>query len=164
MVYGQHDFNKTLESVKFLEIQDENLIFLPPNLSLFFPNLTGITIKNSKLQKLDSRDLQPFYELSLLRVTNNPITSLDAELLRYNPNLRVIDFSNNKIRAVGRNLLLTLPSAVSVYFAKNDCVNENALNPVDILRLNIKLPKLCPMPEVSFPTTVKIEENLSFEQ
>lgn len=93
MVFGKHEFNKTLESVKFLEIQDENLFFIPPNLSLFFPNLIGLVIGNSKLQSLQSQDLKPFYNLSLLRIFKNPLTTLNADTFRYNPNLQVIDMS-----------------------------------------------------------------------
>lgn len=144
-VYGNHEVNKTSDSVTFFEVQDENLQYIPSNLAFFFPNLTGITIVNSKLQRLVSDDLRPFFNLNLLRVSKNPITELFADSFRYNSKLLVIDMSSNKIRGVGKNLLLTLSKLVSVYFTKNECVDEYAEDPLRILRLNVKLSKICPI-------------------
>lgn len=144
MVYGNHDAGKTLESVAFLDIRDENLVSIPQNLAFFFTNLTGIIIVNSKLQQLTSDDLRPFYGLQLLQIVGNPLTTLHAETFRYNPELMVVNLSSNKIMAVGKNLLLNLPAIRSVFFSGNSCVNENAEDPIKILRLNLKLSKLCP--------------------
>lgn len=157
MVYGNHNVNKTLESVTFLDIRDENLVSIPPNLEFFFTNLTGITIVNSKLQQLTADDLRPFYGLQLLRIVKNPLTTLRADTFRYNPKLMVIDLSSNKIMAVGKNLLLTLPYIRSVIFSDNSCVNENAEDAIRIMRLNLKLSKLCPFDDAIPNRTTSID-------
>jgi hypothetical protein len=65
MVYGSHITGQSLGSVEFLNIADDNLNSIPPNLALFFPNLRGILIRKSNLIFLSSDDLKNFYNLTI---------------------------------------------------------------------------------------------------
>lgn len=144
MVYGNHLSKQSAETVQFFHISNEILTTMPTNLDIFFPNLRGIIVQKSNLIHLSCDDLKSFYNLTIFSATGNPLESIDGDLFRYNPSLQLVDLSSNKIREIGENLLLTLPKLKEAYFAKNLCVDENAKSPIEILRLNVKLPRLCP--------------------
>jgi hypothetical protein len=156
MIYGSHIAKKTSSSVEFLRVTNEIFTSVPPNLNIFFPNLLGIIIDNSNLIHLSSDDLKSFYNLTVFKATGNPLESIDGDLFRYHPSLTHVDFSSNKIREVGENLFITSAKLTNAYFAKNLCIDENAKNPIEVLRLNIKLPRLCPKQSASSTSAVEM--------
>jgi hypothetical protein len=60
-VNGQSNFQGL--SYKMLEIRDQLVNYMPEGIEVFFPNLEGILIYNSKLKKIEKKDLQKFPKL-----------------------------------------------------------------------------------------------------
>lgn len=137
--------------------------FFPRNITTFFPNIQYLTFTGNAITDININDLIPLRNLRMLDLAMNKITSLDSNLLSLfvNNKMTFIRFSSNNITCVGHDFIL--PSADTVDFRLNPCINQQAVNPTQLanLRSNLRancLPDNCPS-EVNPPEDAPPEES-----
>jgi hypothetical protein len=69
-----------------VRIKDQVVNFIPDGLGKFFPEIELLEIANSKLKKVEKKDLEKFPNLKLLVLTQNEIKFLPNDLFEGNLN------------------------------------------------------------------------------
>lgn len=126
-------------NVKSLQINNQEIAFMPRGVENFFPQLSFLRIFETKIYKISPEDLK-LTELRKLAVHNGFIETLSSDIFKYAPKLNHINFSYNNLKHVSRNFLgsLTLNSA---YFQGNPCINLYGEN---IAKIKRQLELFCP--------------------
>lgn len=132
-VNGFHAFNQQIR-------------FFPHGIEKFLPNLTLISISNSKLQSIEQFDLKTFPLLKHLRLEYNEIEVISDDLFAYNPELQTVTFDyNHKLRAIGHNWI---PGGlVEANFIESGCISNFADTKNDLTGLQAEIQKTCLTPE-----------------
>lgn len=128
--------------VEMLLIDEQQMKFVPENLSLHFPNLKGLIIDSSELSSLSKEDLQQFPQLKFLMVGNNNIEVLENDLFEGNGQIEWLAFINNFTKHIGSEILNPLEDLKVANFQRNTCVNFKALE-MDIGRLKTLIRRDC---------------------
>jgi hypothetical protein len=121
-VNGESNFDGSKYSA--VNIWKQVVHFIPEGLGGFFPNLEELTIKISKLKKVQKEDLQQFPKLRFLDLHLNKIEFLPGDLLDANPELRAIAVGYNQISHVSHNLVTSLNKLEFIFLKGNKCIDE----------------------------------------
>ncbi len=151
-IYGNHMSNRTDADVQGLAIQSQGLQFFPLKIETFFPNIRAIDVYSNSISSISNSHLRSFTGLVHFSVIDNPIESLDSDLFRGLPALSYISFNNNTVKNVGHDFFL--PLSGQIFFERNDCIHQRALNAAEIENLRFNLLRQCP------PTISQIEKSL----
>ena len=82
------------------------------------------------------------------------LTTIDGDAFKHTPKLYYIDFDGCGVQHVGHDLVTHLDDLGIMKFGFNPCVDREAFNRDEILKLNAELPILCPPVDPSTrPTT-----------
>jgi Leucine-rich repeat (LRR) protein len=161
-------FNK-LDSLKFLLLDDNDLLFLPDFVFYATSNLTALSLARNRILNLQTVGLVGLLYLQKLDVSYNNITHLSELSLPPFPHLEVADFRYNPIEAIFPNtfevmnttktLLLGSPNT-PIEFSPNSFYGLTALNRLDVTNVKIgflERPMFKGMPELkSLTLTGKI--------
>ncbi|KAL7027054.1 hypothetical protein ACKWTF_005282 [Chironomus riparius] len=127
-LYGVHAFEKENKDVKIVQISNQNLLKMPRELELFFPNIEGFFINFCNLSSINKEDLQPYKKLKYFSVRNNLFTRIEGNLFQFSPKLQFVSFGYNKIGEIGNLLLDKLNYLQIASFIKNKCIDRIAIN------------------------------------
>lgn len=90
-----------LETIEELSISKQQVLFLPLNLSDFFPNLSKLSIVDSELMmSIDEKAFRGFDRLTELNLSNNKLVEIRAESFLELSALTKLDLSHNRIETV----------------------------------------------------------------
>lgn len=142
-VNGTHLLNRTDHHVQRLYMLNQNLPFIPINLSRFFPNLVSMHIENSGLHQITSMDFQPFPNLRALSFDRNLILDIDDDTFDHNQNLRWLGVPKNSIRSVGLNTFKNLPELVTLEMLGNVCIDKTEKDRDAVVQLISDLATAC---------------------
>lgn len=124
-ISGNHEDGKFNEDVKYFSCEEQTVNFFPLQLSIFFPNLERVEIKNSNLLEVQSSDLRQFRgNLDEIWLDNNQLEVLEANLFKFNPNLNEIHLNNNKIKHIEDGAFNGLKKLQSLFLRGNPCVDN----------------------------------------
>lgn len=143
-VSQSHLSEKTNDDVTGVRFNDQQLDFVPRNITGQLQNIRALEIGFTALKVITKFDLKQFPDLVNFYLVSNPLEALDGDLFEFTPNLQYLSFYGNKITNVGPNLLCNLKSLIYVTFNGNLCTNMTALNPNEILDLSRRLAYVCP--------------------
>lgn len=96
-VDGDHADNKTNSDVVSFIAKNQNISFVPHNISKFFTNLSRFEVKNSLLTGVVKENLAGLAKLDTLILTNNRIRSLKADVFEDLYNLKRVELSGNEL-------------------------------------------------------------------
>lgn len=116
----------------------------PEDIENFFPNLIGLRIYKSGLKELSKENLRPYPQLKLLALDENEIEVLEKNLFEHTPSLQWIYFDANNIVHIAPKLLGSLSQLQWAYFSGNLCIDENAIDSMQVHRLTLKMSAKCP--------------------
>lgn len=106
---------------------------------------------NGLLSSISADDLKPFQNLLSLSLARNNLDTIDGNLFEYSKNLQVIDFNDNPLEHIGFDLFANLEWLERANFTLCNCINFDALNPEQILKLNDMMPEECPPLDTTTP-------------
>jgi Leucine-rich repeat (LRR) protein len=136
---------QNLSNIKMLVIDEQQMSFLPSNLSTFFPNLEGLIIDASELSEITQNDLKDFKNLKFLFIGNNNVAEISSDLFSKNPNIQWITFINNFTKRIGPDVFKSLHALDYANFQRNSCVNYKAVGSDEIEKLNYFVQRDCSM-------------------
>lgn len=108
--------------VKGIYIEFSVIYYFPKNIDHKFPNLTAISIINSKLREIHQMDLKVFPELRYLSLKGNEIQVIEKNLLELNPKLEVVSFNHNHIKHIDPKVFDGLKDIKVLQLALNTCL------------------------------------------
>lgn len=158
-VTKNHLPSKGNDHVDYFRLMYEELGHFPEELENFFPNLIGLRIYKSGLKEVSKEDLRPYPQLKLLALDENEIEVLEENLFEQTPNLQWIYFDDNNIVHIAPKLLGSLSQLQWAYFSGNLCIDENAINSMQVHRLTLKMSAKCP-PTVDMMIEIFQQSNL----
>lgn len=142
-VTHRHLVGRDNDDVQALFI-DESIAFTPRNIHSFFPNLVAFTIYNKNTAELTRESLKGLNDLRLFEFSYNSLRIVEPDLFIENPKIEWIHFGNNPIRHVGFNVFDNLQNLKSLYLDNTACIDELAINPVDLDILKFRILVNCP--------------------
>ncbi|KAG5666669.1 hypothetical protein PVAND_014684 [Polypedilum vanderplanki] len=156
-VTGTHlpGFNNS--NVKVIEAFGNNtLSFFPRNFSQHFPNLIGITLKNTTIETLYGDEIDEYGELfEWFAFGHSNLITISSNLFMKTPNVVSIFFFNTKLEHVGHNLFtpLNITQLKHMNFQENICINQIASSQTQITTLINTLQIQCPFENENLSTT-----------
>lgn len=117
-VDGVHKRGKRNSDVTSLTISNQNVKFLPNEISKILPNLRSLKIDNSKLSKLTNSPFQ-HPQLTSLIINNNHIRHIDPTTFKNLPQLTELDLSKNYIKRLPPSVFETLPNLKELSLSDN---------------------------------------------
>jgi Leucine-rich repeat (LRR) protein len=106
--------------VTSLEIENQNLKFLPLNLSKVFPNLTKFVVANSGLLQITGKSLEGLENLKEIKIVGNKnLTHLTSDTFAGLDKLENVDLSDNEINSMDKNVFVTLQNLKIVNMSHN---------------------------------------------
>lgn len=142
-VIGDHDVGRTNDNVEYLTIKDQFMPYFPERLLDYFKILKAVGITNTQLLTLSATDLQEIPGLLHVSVQENNLISLDGDLFSLTPHLKYFAADFNRIEHVGTDFFIP-DNMTFLLLGFNVCVNVNAQDRSEVLRLARSLPELCP--------------------
>lgn len=112
------------KEVQELLIVDQQTLYLPSNLSDFFPSLRKLSVINSGMIEFNDEALQTV-EIEELNFSRNQLTEVRAKSLEKFRKLHTLDFSNNKIEKIEVSSFENLEALSELY------LNDNSLSKID---------------------------------
>lgn len=127
---GSHKPNKNNYDVTHLVISNQDVKYLPNDISRQFPYLKELIIDNSKLKNINQVPLKKLPHLKRLIIKGNDIDKIDPKAFTELPQLEYLDLSRNNIKELPVGVFEKLPNLKALN------LNENALLslPHDIIR------------------------------
>lgn len=109
------DMFHRLENLKYLLLDENDLLFLPDFVFYATSNLSALSLSNNKILNLQTVGLAGLLFLQKLDVSNNNITHLSELSLPPFPHLEVADFRNNPISSIFPNTFEIMNSTRTLY-------------------------------------------------
>lgn len=109
-----------LDNLKFLLLDENDLLFLPDFVFYATSNLTTLSLSNNKILNLQTVGLAGLLYLQKLDVTRNNITHLSELSLPPFPHLEVADFRHNPISSIFPNTFEIMNSTKSLYLGSTN--------------------------------------------
>jgi hypothetical protein len=145
-ITGIHLSGKTNDDVQAIIFRDQNLDYVPKNITKFFKNNINFQIIGTSLKEISKFDLQQFPDLTYCGIRYNYLETIDGDLFSFTPKLVFIRIEGNRITNVGPNFLINLKYLQSIDFSRNQCLNYDSVNdtPDKIANLIRSLHHMCP--------------------
>lgn len=158
-VTGDHNNEVyTNDNVACFWVAAQNLPFIPKGIGNFFKNLRALLFQKTNMLSISSKDFQPFPQIEYLNMHSNNLTTLDGDLFSYTPLLRYLHVGWNQIQHIGHNLVTNLEGLQHLYLFGNPCIDRQAANRSEVLRLASEMSLLCPPLVVTTTTKRPIEQ------
>jgi len=113
------DGNVDPKDITTLEIVDQNVLYLPINLLILFPNIKKLVVKNSKLIEISKEEFNGFNGLLEVAITKNNLVTLPSNTFAQSLNLKTIDISSNKLNELPSGFFSQLRNLQSINASSN---------------------------------------------
>lgn len=129
------DGNKSPIDVGWLEINEQDTVYLPNGIGVLFPNLTMLEIENSRVWFVERSNFAKMNKLSLFYLTSNPIANIPFDSFYDLKSLQDLDISSCQLTKLHSRLLETNQEL------KAFNISDNRLEtlPSKLFKKNIKL-------------------------
>lgn len=127
-VSSNHMSGKSNNDVKALVIDNQNIGFVPYNISRFFPNLESLRMHKTSISSVNRDSLRGLTKLRELYLYVNNIESISADMFIDNPYMAYITFDNNLVKHVAPKVFDYLYYLVTLYMRSNTCLNDRSDN------------------------------------
>lgn len=107
------------KGIHHLKIEDQEMKFIPFNLSAQFPHLERMSVNNSMLSKLFSFDFNGLSSLKTLEITNNNITKIADNTFDDLRSLETLDLSANEITSLPTGIFVPLINLRTLNLSQN---------------------------------------------
>ncbi|CAG9811943.1 unnamed protein product [Chironomus riparius] len=124
-----------LTEVESLSIEYVVMYFLLQGFENHLQNITALRLGFCQLKEITKNDLKVFPKLKFLWIWENDLEVLEADLFLYNPDMIYINFYWNFLKSIDANIFNNLKSLDLVYMYKNTCINMDAKNKEELLKL-----------------------------
>lgn len=137
-----------LENLKYLLLDENDLLFLPDFVFYATSNLSALSLRNNKILNLQTVGLAGLLYLQKLDVSHNNITHLSELSLPPFPHLEVADFRHNPITSIFPNTFEIMNSTQTLYLGSpttpldlspNSFYGLTSLTKLDITNVKIRL-------------------------
>jgi len=167
-------FNK-LGSLKFLVLENNDLLFLPDFVFYATSNLTALSLARNRILNLQTVGLVGLLYLQKLDVSFNNITHLSELSLPPFPHMEVADFRHNPIESIFPNTFEVMNSTKTLFlgspttpieFAPNSFYGLTSLNRLDVINVKIgflERPMFKGMPELKSLTFTGLIARISYD-
>lgn len=110
---------KDLHQLRILDLANNLLTTLPPNLFSIVFNLTSLVLQGNRLQIVNPSWFSHLQSLEWLDLSNNLLTSLLPSSLHNLTNLLILDLSSNKLEYLPANLFNKMPNLERLNLGEN---------------------------------------------
>ena len=118
-INGTHNDNNTNIDVLQLQINEQNITYLPKEIGTFFPSLENLIVYLSSLEFLEKSDFNSFLFLEILSLTENKIATIPENTFDDLDNLKELYLSGNRIENLYSNLFRKLVNLEIIYLNNN---------------------------------------------
>jgi hypothetical protein len=125
-------------------VTNQNVGFLPRNISNFFPNIEGLGLYEMGITELKRQDLEPFPKLKAIDLNGNKIEEVSENLFAGNPLVHSISFSRNPVRHVSPEVFNHLNDLYVLNFDVTTCISSYVESKSQVPGLILKLAANCP--------------------
>ena len=88
---------RKFNDVRGFSMFKSEIYYFPLRIDKYFPDLTALWIKDSKLRKITAENLRGFPHITYLELSNNNLVILEANLFKFNTKLEEIHLQVNFI-------------------------------------------------------------------
>lgn len=164
-VSGDHAKDNNHNTVHALHIFGQKCFYFPQNFRNFFGNLEGLLIAYCGLKRISNTELQQFPKLQILLMPNNHLEVLEKDLFKFNPRIKALVLNHNKIKHIAHGILSPMKSLAKIFLYKNYCIDNVAVNPIQMDELVTEMIEHCPPERIQVHQPVpKTETQLKFEE
>lgn len=165
-VSHHHLVGKNNSDVTRLNIKNQDVGFIPHNVSEFFPILSYFAVYSTAITEFTRDSLKGLYKLREFDAHSNKIESIDGDIFADNPLLVSIRFNDNPIKHIAYRVFDHLTSLTTLHFTTTTCINSKAdLNRTTTVKLIFQLEISCPpsfeMLEAQIVSGEKLEEQIT---
>lgn len=154
-VSSNHMSGKWNNDVKAIVIDNQNIGFVPYNISRFFPNLESLRMHKTSISSVNRDSLRGLNRLRELYLYINNIISIPSDMFIDNPYMAYITFDNNLVKHVAPKVFDHLYYLVTLYIRSNPCLNDRSdNNRANTIWIMFRIMVYCP------PTFDMIEDKL----
>ena len=118
-VNGTHNDNNTNIDVLQLQINEQNITYLPKEISTFFPSLKNLIVYVTSLEFLEKSDFKSFLFLEILSLTENKIATIPENTFVDLYSLKELYLSGNRIENLYLNVFKKLVNLEIIYLSNN---------------------------------------------
>lgn len=141
---GTHYYGNTDRYVRGLNIYGNVCKVIPNGFDTLFGDILYMSVWQSSLDTLSSRDLKQFPRLQELWIYHNPLEYIEPQLFAYNQNLQYIALHHNQIQIIGSNFFDELPELNICNLTANKCgITGEAGNANELKTIRRKAKKTC---------------------
>ncbi|KAG5667380.1 hypothetical protein PVAND_015362 [Polypedilum vanderplanki] len=156
-ISGTHQDGHNNGNVRVVKIQNSQFLnAIPRNVRSFFPNVIGISLERTSIDKLDGDELNEYGEqLVWFALTFSFLVEVPSNFFLHTPKVVNVWFSNNQIERVGNDLFTPLNTneLKIVDFLLNRCISRLAETTPNIVALIDDLRRECPLDTGTTTTT-----------
>ncbi|KAJ6633653.1 Slit like 1 protein [Pseudolycoriella hygida] len=109
------------ESYTSLQIQNQDVKYVPKGIAIFFPKLENLEISNSKLQWIEQDDIKGLVHLKTLDLNGNNLQILEGRLFDFNTELREIKLRGNQLEFLHEKIFYKLENLKIIDLHNNTC-------------------------------------------
>lgn len=118
-VNGTHIDNNTNIDVLQLQINEQNITYLPKEIASFFPSLKNFIVYLTSLEFLEKSDFKHFLFLEILSLTENKIATIPENTFDDLDSLKELYLSGNRIENLYLNVFAKLVNLEIIYLSNN---------------------------------------------
>ena len=118
-VNGTHNDNNTNIDVLQLQINEQNITYLPKEIGKFFPSLNNFIVYLTSLEFLEKSDFKSFLFLEILSLTENKIATIPENTFDDLDSLKELYLSGNRIEILHSNVFRKLVHLEIIYLSNN---------------------------------------------
>lgn len=118
-VNGTHYDNNTNIDVLQLQINEQNITYLPKEIGSFFPSLKNLIVYLTSLECLEKLDFKSFLFLEILSLTENRIATIPENTFDDLDSLKELYLNGNRIENLYLNVFRKLVNLEIIYLSNN---------------------------------------------
>lgn len=139
----QRDGFSNLDVALFTLENCPDVTTIPRGLLNFFPNLDGIHLKRCNVNHLRGDELAEYPDLRWFALESTQLDFVPGNFFASTSRIAGVSLGGNKITRIGENLLDNLQNLHRVYFLHNLCLNDFAMNEIEMPTFLRKLKENC---------------------
>lgn len=153
-VSQNHMPGRTNNDVTGILIFNQNVPFIPRNISNFFSNIEAFEVVDTGLTEINRDEIFSFADLKQINLSQNQIREIGNGLFEGNPKMTAISLVNNPIRNIAHNVFDHLNQLTNLNVLTTTCINTSADTRVNVESIIFQVSVQCP------PTFKMIEERM----
>lgn len=112
------EFLRGLSNLKLLDLRENHLTYIDPDMFVYTPNLTKLDLSGNNL-KLNSLSFSRLRSLKLLDLSHNKLTYLEDDIFACLSNLEILNLYDNLISEIKSDLFRDLNSLRKICLGRN---------------------------------------------